>query len=57
MFAERKTDASQQAESWFDRLTRKRPILFTGFLIVLAIFVVLGLLYKPGGTVVLYQGF
>lgn len=57
MFVERKSEDNQQAEPLFDRITRKRPVLFTGLLIVLAVLVVLGLLYKPGATVVLYQGF
>lgn len=57
MFVERKSDEKQQAEPWFDRVTRKRPALFTAALIVLTIFVVLGLLYEPVQTVVLYQGF
>jgi hypothetical protein len=57
MFVERKPEETPQAEPWFDRIMRRRPALFTGLLIALAIFVVLGLLYKPGATVVLYQGF
>jgi hypothetical protein len=57
MFVERKSDEKQQAEPWFDRVTRKRPALFTAALIVLTIFVVLGLIYEPVQTVVLYQGF
>lgn len=57
MFVERKPEDTQQAEPLFDRITRRRPALFTGLLIVLAVLVVLGLLYKPGATVVLYQGF
>jgi hypothetical protein len=57
MFVERKPEETPQAEPWFDRIMRRRPALFTGLLIALAVFVVLGLLYKPGATVVLYQGF
>jgi hypothetical protein len=57
MFAERKSDDKQQAEPWFDRVTRQRPVLFTAGLILLTTFVVLGLLYMPAQTVVLYQGF
>jgi len=57
MFAERKSDDKQHAEPWFDRVTRQRPALFTAGLVILTIFVVLGLLYLPTQTVVLYQGF
>lgn len=57
MFVDRKPETTQQAEPWFDRITRRRPALFTSLLIALAVLVVLGLLYKSGGTVVLYQGF
>ena len=57
MFVERKPDDNQRAESWLERLARKRPALFTAGLIALAAVVVLGLLYKPGQTIVLYQGF
>ena len=57
MFAERKSDDKQQAEPWVDRVMRKRPVLFTAVLIALTFFVVLGLLYEPVETVVLYQGF
>ena len=56
MFVERKPE-NTQADPWFDRVMRRRPALFTALLIALAVLVVLGLIYKPGGTVVLYQGF
>jgi hypothetical protein len=57
MFVERNPENSPAADPWFDQVSRRRPALFTGLLAVLAVLVVLGLLYKPGATVVLYQGF
>lgn len=57
MFVERKSDSPPQSEPWFQRVTRKHPGLFTAGLILLTVLVVLGLLYEPVETVVLYQGF
>jgi hypothetical protein len=57
MFAERKPDSHPPSEPWFQRVTRRHPGLFTAGLILLTVLVVLGLLYEPVETVVLYQGF
>ena len=57
MFVETKPSEKGEAEPWFDRLARPRPIAFTVGLLVLAALVTLGLLFKSAETVVLYQGF
>jgi hypothetical protein len=57
MFVETKPSEQIQAEPWFDRFTRSRPIVFSVVLFLFAALVTVGLLFKSAETVVLYQGF
>ena len=57
MFIETKSPEQEDAEPWFDRVTRRRPVTFSVGLLVIAAMVTAGLLFKSGETVVLYQGF
>lgn len=57
MFVEAKQAEQNEAEPWFDRLTRRRPVAFSAGLLVIAALVTVGLLFKSSETVVLYQGF
>lgn len=56
MFVEPKPDETA-TETWFEKRARRRPGVFTGGLVLLAIAVTIGLLFKTDYAIVLYQGF
>jgi hypothetical protein len=57
MFVEAKKEAKGRIASWLDDATRRHPRLFTTGLVLMAAVVTVGLLFKTGYTLVLYQGF
>ena len=57
MFVEQKSETRGRLASWAEAMARRHPGIFTVSLILLAVCVTLGLLYKTGSVIVLYQGF
>ena len=57
MFVEPRDGASKGLASWLDGQARQHPNVFTAVLVLLAVGVTVGLLFKTGYTLVLYQGF
>jgi hypothetical protein len=57
MFVEAKKEAKGRIASRLEDSARRYPRTFTAALVILAVFVTIGLLFKTGYTLVLYQGF
>lgn len=57
MFIDPKDTSKTPLDIWFEHWARAHPLLFSGGLVLLTIGVTVGLLAKPGYTLVLYQGF
>jgi hypothetical protein len=57
MFVEQKSETKGRFATWAEKKARRHPGVFTAGLILLAVGVTLGLLYKAGSVIVLYQGF
>jgi hypothetical protein len=56
MFVEGKQN-QDKLSGWFEARARAHPGVFTAFLVVLAVGITIGLLYKTTYAIVLYQGF
>jgi hypothetical protein len=57
MFVDPKDGGRTRLDAWFESWARAHPRLFTCGLVLLAVGLTIGLLAKPGYTLVLYQGF
>jgi hypothetical protein len=57
MFVERNDGEGKGLGAWLEAKARQHPNAFTAFLLVMAVGVTAGLLFKTGYTLVLYQGF
>jgi hypothetical protein len=57
MFIDPKDTSKTPLDVWLEYWARAHPLLFSGGLVLLTIGVTVGLLAKPGYTLVLYQGF
>ena len=57
MFVESKGEDKGRVAAWLEDRARQRPGMFTAALMLLAAVVAVGLLFKTGYTLVLYQSF
>lgn len=57
MFVESKGEAKGRVAAWLEDRARQRPGMFTAALMLLAAVVTIGLLFRAGYTLILYQGF
>jgi hypothetical protein len=57
MFVESKEKSKEGVAAWLEGRAREHPGAFTAVLLLLAIGITTGLLFKTGYTLILYQGF
>lgn len=56
-FVESKSRGKDKLAAWFEKHARRHPVAFTIGLVLLAIGITIGLLFKTNYAIVLYQGF
>ncbi len=56
-FVESKSQGKDELAAWFEKHARRHPGVFTIGLVLLAVGVTIGLLFKTNYAIVLYQGF